>query len=143
MGLIDKLKDSFRKELPVKEDILKREAEFQSRDPKRLQWVLDKTYLTDGDLDDLKKHPLFDAKAQGIDYIIAHYVSAEGNHDGTPAKAVVIRVEGDIKTDLYSVENTLKFNLHTRGCNAGVFYKVRQDGKYIIAEATPAMITGE
>lgn len=145
MSLVDYLKERFRPELPVMQDILDREKEFNLSDSSRESWVLGSTYLCEGNLQALKKHPDFDAARQGIDYIVAYYEVPSGKKG--PCRKVTVSAPLDhpeprlATMDL--VERMLKLDLHSRGCNAGVFYKRYEKSGSLYAEAVPAILSGE
>ena len=134
MGLLDDFRNRFRAELPVRKEILEREAHFSSTDPDRVTWLLDHTYLS-GDLDSLRK------MIPGKD--IAYYETPQGVRG--PCKPVVVSADITSHIDLAreEAERKLKLDLHYRGANAGVFYiTYSKDGK-VFAQAVPATLTQE
>ena len=141
--ILEPIKEKFRPELPVKQEILKREKEFNKQDSSRESWILNHTYLCKGNLEELKEHPDFDAVGQDIVYILSYYQSPEGKKG--PCKKVKVRVllkDNEQKTREL-LEKKLKLDLHSRGSNSGVFYKTFVKDNYLYGEATPAILTGE
>jgi hypothetical protein len=143
MGLLEHLKERFRPELPVRQDIINREERFNESDSSRESWLLNHIYLCEGDLDALKKHPDFDAAGQGIDYIIAYYESPQGEKGPCKRVTVNLPLDSDEKGTIDLIERKLKLDLHSRGCNAGVFYQRYKRSNFLYAEAVPATLSGE
>lgn len=143
MNLINTIKEHFRAELPVDQSILERERRFNEEDDYRESWVLNYMHLCEGDLEALKKHPDSSAAGQVINCIIAYYAKPEGKKG--PCRRVVVSVPltPDEQATINLVENKLKLDLFSRGCNSGVFYRhYKKDGQ-MFAEAVPAVLTGE
>ena len=143
MSLLQKLTEYARPELPISPEILDREKRFNKQDSSRESWLLSHTYLCEGDLEELKRHPEFDAARQKITHIITYY-SIPPKKKG-PCKRVIVSIplSSDKEDDMDLIENKLKLDLHSRGCNAGVFYKRYEKKEVLYAEAIPARITGE
>jgi hypothetical protein len=142
MGLLEYIKDMLRSELPVKQSILEREKRFNNEDPSRESWILNHTYLCEGNLEELKRHPSIkeNYKDKNIGIISTHYEPISTG----PAKKVIVRVpmSSDRISSTGLVEKVLKLDLNSRGCNAGVFYKRFEKGEYLYAQAVPATISG-
>lgn len=141
MNLLNSLKEKLRPELHIKQEILERERKFNEEDPSRESWVLKHVYLSKGNLKELEKHPEYDST--GTDYHWAYYASPE-NKKG-PCKKVVVNIPSkkDKEKLVSLIEKKLKLDLHSRNCNAGVFYKIYEKGNFVYAEAVPAVLTGE
>ena len=139
---IEHLRERFRQELPVNPEIVERERRFSESDPSRESWILKHVYLCEGNLVDLKQHPDFDPNAQGLKYVISYYQTKRGRG---PCKNVVVRVtlDSNVEEAMSLVERKLKLDLHSRGSNAGVFYKTYKKGDFLYAQTVPAMVTGE
>jgi hypothetical protein len=138
---LEYLKDRFRPELPVKPEILEREKEFNEDDPTRERWILNHTYLCQGGLEALAKHPDFIAAGQHSEHIITHYEPLFRK----PAKRVRVSLplSSDRQTLLDEIERRLKLDLNSRGCNAGVFYRRYEKDNSLYAEAVPATLSSE
>lgn len=143
MNLIQKLTESSRPELPINPEILDREKRFNEQDPSRESWLLSHTYLCEGDLEELKRHPEFDAIRQRITKIITYYEFPQKKKG--PCKRVIVSIplSSNKEEDMNLIENKLKLDLHSRGSNAGVFYRRYQKSNVLYAEAIPARITGD
>jgi len=140
MSLIDIVKEAFRTELPVRQEILDREIKFNKQDPNREKWILRRIYLIAGGLEKLKKHPNYTVgnEYELTDEPIVHYESLTKD----PAKKVIVSVPfSEIASEL--IEKKLKLDLNSRKCNAGVFYKTYQKKNVLYAEAVPARISEE
>ena len=137
MNVLSELRDKLRPELKVNPEIVEREERLKHEDSNRLNWLLEHTYLTEGGLEELKEHPNF--KPRG------YYISYFAHEKGKNRRHRKVRVEykgGNINSDVSkaNAENQLKYDLHLRGANAGVFYRIYGDGEKIVAEAVPAML---
>jgi hypothetical protein len=141
MGLLEKLMQASRPELPVSQEIIDKEKEFSRTDFSREEWVLNHIYLCEGDLKELKKHPRYINK--GLDVILSYYATPQGKSG--PCKPVVVDMllTMDEKTATEILDKRLKLSLHHRGCNAGIFYKQYKKGGSLYAEAVPATLTSE
>lgn len=136
-GLVEYIKESLRPELKIKPEIVERERKFNEKNPMREDWLLNHTYLCEGDLKDLEKHP--DYNEPGVDFIFARYDS--DNRKCSRSKKVVVSVGK--KEQIETLERKLKLALHMRGANSGVFYKRYEKGDKLIGEAVPATLSGE
>jgi hypothetical protein len=129
------VRERFRPELPVSEEILEREKRFNEQDPSRKSWVLEHTYLCEGDLKALER--------MLVPYMgkpFAYY--ATGKSRGRKV-VVSVPITPDAQATVRRVEEALKLDLHNRDCNSGVFYRhYEEDGK-MVAEAVPAVVSGE
>ena len=145
--LIDGFKEPFRPELKVRDDILAREMKFKQEDINRESWVLGYVCLCGGDLDTLKQHPNFDRKGQEIEFVHTNYVVPHiKGKQFTRSRRVRVNVPNILFSEgeaIGIVERKLKLDLHSRGCNAGVFYRTYQKGPQLYAEAVPAEISSE
>jgi hypothetical protein len=145
MSIFQRLIERLRPELPVKPEILEREERMNESSPLRESWVLDHVYLCEGDLEALKKHPDFEA-GRRVPYVMAYYDAPQGKKG--PCRRVSVNVqlglEGmDERDTRCMLERALKLDLHSRGCNAGIFYRTYKKGKSLYAEAVPAVLTRE
>lgn len=147
MGLLDNLKkaldgikESRKPELPIREDILEREKGFEW-DKSRKDWLVNNTYLSEGGLDELKKHPSY--HEPGANIRLTYYSSLRGMKYPSRKVRVFVPIETTEDAARLLAERNLKLSLHHRGCNAGVFYRSYKEGENIIVEATPATITCE
>lgn len=140
MDLLGHIREKFRPELPVKQEILEREKKFNEDDSSRESWILSKTYLCEGGLKELKKHP--DCGYNLMSRMV--YYEVPKNKKG-PCKKVTVHVplSPDRAATISLVERTLKLDLNSRGCNSGVFYKRYVKDNSLYAEAVPAMLTTE
>jgi len=143
MSLLEFLKEKFRPELPVRQDILEREKRFNESDSSRESWVLDNMYLCKGNLEALKQHPDFNAASQGIDYIVAYYETPQGKKGPCRRVKVNVPLSSDEQAAIDLIEKKLKLDLHSRGCNSGIFYKRYSKDDLLCAEAVPATLSGE
>jgi len=133
--LIEYLIEFTRPELSIKPEIVEREKRFNEQNFNREEWVLNHTYLCEGDLKELEKHP--DYRDSGVSFVFAKYKS---DQPGKRSKKVVVKVEDN---EIETLENKLKLALFVRGANSGVFYKTYKKGKYLFGEAVPATLSGE
>jgi len=141
MDYLEAIKEIFRPKLPVRQDILERERNFNATDPDRESWVLNHMYLCEGDLKALEKHP--DYNDHNISHVFTRYASPQGKKG--PCKKVVASVEkeSDQEATMSALEIKLKLDLFSRGCNAGVQYQTYEKANTLVGEAIPAVITCE
>lgn len=139
-SLHEEYSESRRPVLLPQSDIMKRELEFMERDSQRLDWILSHTYLTEGGLDDLKHHPDYPNQQTAI----AYYACNPGTKCERHQRVKVICSQfSPMDINHLETHRALKLELHIRGANAGVHYRVRSTGSFFVAEATPAILDCE
>ena len=128
MKFLDLLIERFRPELPAKQEIVEREKRANSS---RKKWILNHVYLSEGDLKQLELET-----KEGF----AYYASPDEKNARFRCKRVKVSIpaKGNSKE---KAEEKLKLELHYRGCNAGVFYRLSQRDGSLYAEAVPAIIS--
>jgi hypothetical protein len=128
MGILPVLR-KYRPELKINPEIVEREKRFNEKNPGRINWMLDNTYLCTGGFKQLRQEENYKASPSNK---LIHYPNYK-----EPKRVTII---GENKN---SLEDQLKEAIFLRGCNAGVRYKIlKKKGKFI-AGAIPAIISSE
>lgn len=125
--------DFLRPTLQIKDEIIKREEGLQRTNKKgRIEWLLENTYLTEGDLESLKNY----SKAEGV---FSHYPDFKRYKK----ISISVRINNNEDKSRKKTESKLKLALHNRGCNAGIYYCMEKskDGRHLTAKAVPAILT--
>lgn len=135
MKLLETIKEYFRPELPVNEEIVDREEKFRKEDRSRKAWMMNYIKLTPGGFNDLMKlHEDYnDAEA----HVWALYAASNRKRGQHKKVTVSVPVKGNVR----ELENMLKDALHNRDASAGIFYKTYEHNGLMIAEAVPAILT--
>ena len=133
----------FRPELKIRTDITDREMRFMNENNQRFNWIIANTYLTPGGLEDLRRHPDYHPFDAG--FIFVYYASNSGQKPERHKKVRINFTTEDSDPTAYfnTLERQLKFELHIRGANAGVYYRSYRKGSLVIAEAVPARLDCE
>lgn len=142
LDLIDRIAEARRPELRRRQETIDRENNLMDIDKNRFNWIISNVYLTPGNLGDLEKHPDFVKINSG--YIFAYFAHNPGRGITRNKKVrVELAAEDNDPAFFMEAERQLKYELHLRDANAGVYYRLYKRGRLAIAEATPAILICE
>ena len=139
MGILERIREWGRTELPIQKEIIERERSFNSQDSGRERWLLQHTYLCEGDLEALKQNYNDPTKS----YVMAYFAHPERKKGPCKKIRVSVKRKADEKQTVNALERELKLALQVRDCNAGVFYRRYKEGNSLVGEVVPAVVTGE